>query len=122
MFCFPPAREKQEIQVPSADSIVVGWLGVDKMLVSGPAAVKGGRGSASHGTEHAAQWSRFAPKVADTIMIIGSPDGKQVLCPSATGGGYLYSCLQCQLGNLHWQDSHLLDHQLASLHYPGALK
>ena len=29
--------------------------------------------------------------------------------------------LQCQLGNLHWQDSHLLDHQLASLHYPGAL-
>jgi hypothetical protein len=30
--------------------------------------------------------------------------------------------LQCQLGNLHWQDSHLLDHQLASLHYPGALR
>ena len=29
--------------------------------------------------------------------------------------------LQCQLGNLHWQDFHLLDHQLASLHYPGAL-
>jgi hypothetical protein len=29
--------------------------------------------------------------------------------------------LQCQLGNLHWQDSHMLDHQLASLHYPGAL-
>jgi hypothetical protein len=29
--------------------------------------------------------------------------------------------LQCQLGNLHWQDSHLLDHQLASLHYPNAL-
>ena len=28
--------------------------------------------------------------------------------------------LQCQLGNLHWQDFHLLDHQLASLHYPGA--
>src|SRR5260370_823675 len=26
--------------------------------------------------------------------------------------------LQCQLGNLHWQDFHLLDHQLASLHYP----
>jgi hypothetical protein len=24
--------------------------------------------------------------------------------------------LQCQLGNLHWQDFHLLDHQLASLH------
>jgi hypothetical protein len=23
--------------------------------------------------------------------------------------------LQCQLGNLHWQDFHLLDHQLASL-------
>ena len=30
-------------------------------------------------------------------------------------------CLQCQLGNLHWRDSHPLDHQLASLHYPGAL-
>ena len=29
--------------------------------------------------------------------------------------------LQCQLGNLHWRDSHPLDHQLASLHYPGAL-
>ena len=29
--------------------------------------------------------------------------------------------LQCQLGNLHWQDFHLLDHQLASLHYPKAL-
>ena len=29
--------------------------------------------------------------------------------------------LQCQLGNLHWQDFHLRDHQLASLHYPGAL-
>jgi hypothetical protein len=28
--------------------------------------------------------------------------------------------LQCQLGNLHWRDSHPLDHQLASLHYPGA--
>jgi D-ala-D-ala dipeptidase len=27
--------------------------------------------------------------------------------------------LQCQLGNLHWRDSHPLDHQLASLHYPG---
>src|SRR5882762_5528018 len=27
--------------------------------------------------------------------------------------------LQCQLGNLHWQDFHLLDHQFASLHYPG---
>src|SRR6266436_8304806 len=26
--------------------------------------------------------------------------------------------LQCQLRNLHWQDFHLLDHQLASLHYP----
>ena len=24
--------------------------------------------------------------------------------------------LQCQLGNLHWRDSHPLDHQLASLH------
>ena len=30
--------------------------------------------------------------------------------------------LQCQLGNLHWQDFHLLDHQLASLHYPNALR
>jgi hypothetical protein len=30
--------------------------------------------------------------------------------------------LQCQLGNLHWQDFHLLDHRLASLHYPGALQ
>ena len=29
--------------------------------------------------------------------------------------------LQCQLGNLHRQDFHLLDRQLASLHYPGAL-
>src|ERR1700732_5256759 len=29
--------------------------------------------------------------------------------------------LQCQLGNLHWQDFHLLDHQLASLHYPKTL-
>ena len=28
-------------------------------------------------------------------------------------------CLQCQLGNLHWRDSHPLDHQLASLHYPA---
>jgi hypothetical protein len=27
--------------------------------------------------------------------------------------------LQCQLGNLHWRDSHPLDHQLASLHDPG---
>ena len=26
--------------------------------------------------------------------------------------------LQCQLGNLHWRDSHPLDHQLASLHDP----
>jgi hypothetical protein len=30
--------------------------------------------------------------------------------------------LQCQLGNLNWQDFRLLDHQLASLHYPGALE
>ena len=30
-------------------------------------------------------------------------------------------CRQCQLGNLHWRNSHPLDHQLASLHYPGAL-
>jgi hypothetical protein len=30
--------------------------------------------------------------------------------------------LQCQLGNLHWRDFHPLDHQLASLHYPGAQK
>jgi len=30
-------------------------------------------------------------------------------------------CLRCQLGNLHRRDSHPLDHQLASLHYPGAL-
>jgi hypothetical protein len=29
--------------------------------------------------------------------------------------------LQCQLGNMHWRDSRPLDHQLASLHYPGAL-
>jgi hypothetical protein len=27
-------------------------------------------------------------------------------------------CLRCQLGNLHRRDSHPLDHQLASLHYP----
>jgi len=26
--------------------------------------------------------------------------------------------LQCQLGNLHWRDSHPLDHRLASLHNP----
>jgi hypothetical protein len=26
-----------------------------------------------------------------------------------------------QLGNLHWQDFHLLDHQLASLHHHRAL-
>ena len=30
-------------------------------------------------------------------------------------------CLQCQLGNLHWRDSHPLEHRLALLHYPGAL-
>ncbi len=29
--------------------------------------------------------------------------------------------LPCQLGNLHERDSHPLEHQLASLHYPGAL-
>jgi len=29
--------------------------------------------------------------------------------------------LQCQLGNLHWRDSHPLDHQLASLHQPMSL-
>ena len=28
--------------------------------------------------------------------------------------------LQCQLGNLHWRDSHPLEHQLASLHSPVA--
>ena len=29
--------------------------------------------------------------------------------------------LQCQLGNLHWRDSHPLEHRLASLHYPANL-
>lgn len=30
--------------------------------------------------------------------------------------------LQRQLGNLRWRDFHPLEHQLASLHYPGALQ
>jgi hypothetical protein len=33
--------------------------------------------------------------------------------------GYHYSA---NWATCHWQDFHLLDHQLASLQYPGALK
>jgi eukaryotic-like serine/threonine-protein kinase len=83
------AGEEQEIQVPSVQGIVVGWLGSDKLLVAGS---RPGR-----------KWQCFAwdrtrgtmepicPEGMPDALMVGSPDGKQVLCPGATGGWYLYS-------------------------------
>ena len=83
------AGEEQEISVPGVNGIVIGWLGSDKLLVTG--------------TRPGKRWQCFAwdrargtveaicPEgVPDTLMI-GSPDGKQVLSPGPAGGWYLYS-------------------------------
>ena len=60
--------------------------------------------------------------LSEQTRLASSPRGR--LHPSFRRLGHPHRpriCLQCQLGNLHWRDSHPLDHQLASLHYPGVL-